>query len=67
LYTPTEYRRHGYGTSLVAAVSSWLLAHGRRRCFLYTDLANPTSNSIYRRIGYRQVAESAEYGFESAG
>jgi RimJ/RimL family protein N-acetyltransferase len=67
VYTPPEYRRHGYGTSLVAAVSSWLLAHGRRRCFLYTDLANPTSNSIYRRIGYRQVAESAEYGFESAG
>jgi len=48
-------------------VSSWLLGHGRRRCFLYTDLANPISNAIYRRIGYRQVAEAAEYGYEPAG
>jgi RimJ/RimL family protein N-acetyltransferase len=67
VYTPPEHRRRGYGASLVAAVSSWLLAHGRRRCYLYTDLANPTSNAIYRRIGYRQVAESAEYGYEAAG
>lgn len=66
VYTPPEYRRRGYGTSLVAAVSGWLLGHGRRRCFLYTDLANPTSNSIYRKIGYRQVAESAEYAYEPA-
>jgi RimJ/RimL family protein N-acetyltransferase len=67
VYTPSEHRRRGYGTSLVAAVSTWLLAHGRTRCCLYTDLANPTSNSIYRRIGYRQVAEAAEYGYEPVG
>ena len=37
---------------------------GRHRfCFLYTDLANPTSNAIYERIGYRRVCESAEYRF----
>jgi len=34
------------------------------RCILYTDLANPTSNSIYRRIGYRAVAEGLRYRFE---
>jgi predicted GNAT family acetyltransferase len=67
VYTPPEHRRRGYCTSLMAAISSWLLAHGRTRCFLYTDLANPTSNAIYRRIGYRQVAEAAEYGYEPAG
>ena len=67
VYTPAEHRRRGYATGLVAAVSSWLLEHGRRRCYLYTDLANPTSNGIYRRIGYEQVAESAEYGYEPAG
>jgi len=66
VYTPPEHRRRGYGTALVAAVSAWLLGHGRRRCFLYTDLANPTSNSIYQKIGYRRVAESAEYGFVPA-
>jgi predicted GNAT family acetyltransferase len=39
-------------------------AGGRRSfCFLYTDLANPTSNAIYERIGYRRIAESAEIAF----
>lgn len=65
VYTPPGWRRRGYGTALVAAVSAWLLGHGRRRCFLYTDLANPTSNAMYRRIGYEQVAEAAQFGFEA--
>lgn len=64
VYTPPEHRGHGYATSLVADLSAWLLANGRRFCFLYTDLANPTSNAIYRRIGYRQVCESANIVFE---
>ncbi len=45
-------------------MSQWLLDRGRQFCFLYTDLANLTSNNIYRRIGYQLVAESAEYGFD---
>jgi uncharacterized protein len=40
---------------------------GRRFCFLYTDLANPTSNRIYERIGYERVCESAEIAFEGPG
>ena len=67
VYTPPERRRRGYATSLVAEVSAGLLAHGRPRCYLFTDLANPTSNAIYRRIGYEQVCESAEYGYEARG
>lgn len=66
VYTPPEHRRRGYGTSLVAAVSSVLLEQGHKRCYLYTDLANPTSNAIYQLVGYRQVAESAQYGYEPA-
>jgi uncharacterized protein len=34
------------------------------RCALYTDLGNPTSNSIYRRIGYRALAEVVRYRFQ---
>ena len=67
VYTPPQFRRRGYGTALVAAVSAAVLRGGRRRCFLYTDLANPTSNAMYRRIGYEQVAEAAEYGYEAPG
>jgi predicted GNAT family acetyltransferase len=64
VYTPPELRGHGYATSLTADVSSWLLAGGRSFCFLYTDLANPTSNAIYRRIGYEQVYEAIDLAFE---
>jgi predicted GNAT family acetyltransferase len=67
VYTPPERRRRGYATSLVAEVSARLLESGFRRCYLFTDLANPTSNAIYRRIGYEQVCESAEYGYEARG
>ena len=33
----------------------------RRACFLHTDLANPTSNAIYMRIGYEWACEAADY------
>ena len=32
-------------------------------CVLYTDLANPTSNSIYQRIGYEPVGDSVHLEF----
>jgi GNAT superfamily N-acetyltransferase len=63
VYTPTEHRRSGYATILVAELSRWLLGRGHRACYLYTDLANPTSNSIYGRIGYRRVCDSADVRF----
>jgi predicted GNAT family acetyltransferase len=47
----------------VAAVSTATLSSSYR-CILYTDLANPTSNSIYRAIGYRAIAEALRYEFE---
>jgi predicted GNAT family acetyltransferase len=67
VYTPPEHRGNGYATALVADQSQWLLDNGFDACFLFTDLANPTSNRIYERIGYRQVAEAASYGFDEAG
>jgi uncharacterized protein len=68
VYTPPELRRRGYATALTAELSRRLLDGrlfdgGRRFCFLYTDLANPTANAIYERIGYRRIAESAEIVF----
>lgn len=65
VYTPAELRRHGYASACVAAVSQRMLDQGRRFCFLYTDLANPISNSIYQRIGYRPVCDVNEYHFSS--
>ncbi len=66
VYTPPELRGRGYASGLVAAQSRWLIDNGYEYCFLYTDLANPTSNAIYERIGYRQIAESAVYGLAAA-
>lgn len=67
VYTPAELRGNGYATGLVAAQSTWLLNNGFQRCFLFTDLTNPTSNAIYERIGYRKVGEGASYTFVSRG
>jgi GNAT superfamily N-acetyltransferase len=63
VYTPTDERAHGYATALVAAASEEQLAAGRSACFLSTDLANPTSNAIYRRIGYDWVCEAIDLRF----
>jgi predicted GNAT family acetyltransferase len=63
VYTPPERRRRGFGSAVTAAVSERQLAGGRRFCFLYTDLANPTSNRIYMDIGYEPVCDSVDYDF----
>jgi predicted GNAT family acetyltransferase len=66
VYTPPDLRRRGYATAAVSALTRRLLDSGRRYCCLYTDLANPTSNSVYRRIGYRPVCDIDEYSFEES-
>jgi predicted GNAT family acetyltransferase len=63
VYTPPERRNHGYAAACVHALSEHLRGSGYR-CILYTDLGNPTSNSIYRRVGYKAIAEALRYRFE---
>ena len=63
VYTPPQLRRSGYATAAVAALSDALLKGGLRFCCLYTDLANPTSNSIYSKIGYRPIRDDVEIDF----
>ena len=63
VYTPPHWRRRGYATAAVAALSHRLLESGRTFCSLYTDLANPTSNSIYAKIGYKPVRDDIELSF----
>jgi predicted GNAT family acetyltransferase len=64
VYTPPELRGRGYGSAVTAHATKEQLDAGRDYCFLYTDLANPTSNKIYMNIGYEFVCDSAEYAFE---
>ncbi len=63
VHTPGPLRGRGYGTAVTAAVTRLQLDRGRRFCFLYTDLANPTSNAIYQRLGYEPVCDSRLVAF----
>jgi predicted GNAT family acetyltransferase len=63
VYTPPEQRGKGYASRCVAALSQLMLDSGWERCSLFTDLANPTSNSIYQQIGYQPVCDFNLYLF----
>lgn len=66
VYTPPEYRKQGYASACVAALSQTLLNKGYKFCFLFTDLSNPTSNKIYQEIGYKPVGDWNNYSFEDS-
>jgi hypothetical protein len=63
VYTPPDLRGRGYATSCVARVSQRMLDQGRSFCTLFTDLANPTANHVYQRIGYRPIGDFTVYRF----
>ncbi|MFL5869852.1 MAG: GNAT family N-acetyltransferase, partial [Solirubrobacterales bacterium] len=63
VYTPPELRGRGYASALVAELTRVQLEGGRRFCFLFTDLANPTSNRIYQRVGYEPVTDVDQWSF----
>jgi uncharacterized protein len=65
VYTPPEQREKGYATACVAGLCRGVLESGYKYCMLYTDLANPTSNSIYQKIGFNAVCDSVEYSFSN--
>jgi GNAT superfamily N-acetyltransferase len=64
VYTPPRRRRHGYAAAVTAAASRAVLDAGARRVVLFTDLANPTSNGVYARLGFRRIGDAAEVVFE---
>ncbi len=57
VYTPPELRRQGYAGAATVAVSRLALDQGADEVVLFTDLANPTSNALYQRLGYRPVED----------
>ncbi|MGW4246651.1 GNAT family N-acetyltransferase [Nocardia sp. NPDC004722] len=65
VYTPPETRGRGYASALVAHVAGRVRAAGQDVC-LYTDLANPTSNKIYRAIGFESVFDQTQYVLEKS-
>jgi GNAT superfamily N-acetyltransferase len=63
VYTPPESRGHGYGSAVTAAASERARAAGAEEVLLFTDLANPVSNSIYQHIGYQPVEDRVVLSF----
>jgi predicted GNAT family acetyltransferase len=55
VYTPPEHRRHGYATAVTAACTADALARDAERVVLYTDVADPSANAMYQRIGFRPI------------
>lgn len=65
VWTPREYRGRGFGSAVTAACSQQAMDAGARHVVLFTDLTNPVSNSIYRKMGYRPVQDVVELVFGS--
>ncbi|MDX3317113.1 GNAT family N-acetyltransferase [Streptomyces violaceoruber] len=63
VYTPAHLRGRGYAGAVTVEVSGAALAAGATDVVLFTDPDNPTSNALYRRIGYVHVADFAGYRF----
>jgi GNAT superfamily N-acetyltransferase len=66
VYTPHEHRRRGYAAAVTAAAVRWAQDRGARHVLLYTDLANPTTNRLYPRLGFRPRYDAVELRFEPA-
>ncbi|MCQ4045738.1 GNAT family N-acetyltransferase [Streptantibioticus rubrisoli] len=66
VYTPAQLRGRGYAGAVTVEVSRAALAAGATRVVLFADATNPTSNSLYQRIGYLPVTDFAVYDFSCA-
>ncbi|KIF75303.1 acetyltransferase [Streptomyces sp. 150FB] len=65
VYTPAHLRGRGYAGAVTVEVSRAALAAGAKEVVLYADPANPTSNALYRRIGYLPLSDWAVYDFSA--
>lgn len=59
VFTPESLRRNGFGAAVTATVVEALLPRART-LMLFTDADNPTSNGVYVRLGFEQVARLIE-------
>ncbi|WP_406507527.1 GNAT family N-acetyltransferase [Streptomyces sp. NBC_00212] len=65
VYTPAHLRGRGYAGAVSTEVTRAALAAGAREVVLFADVANPTSNRLYQRLGYLPVAEFGAYDFSA--
>jgi predicted GNAT family acetyltransferase len=63
VFTPPDRRGHGYGSAVTAAAADLAHHSGTADVVLFADLANPVSNTIYQRIGFKAVVDSVRIDF----
>lgn len=63
VYTPPEHRCRGYAGAVTAAAARWVLDRGAAHLAILTDLANPTTNRLYPRLGFVPVLDALEVQF----
>jgi predicted GNAT family acetyltransferase len=63
VFTPTELRGQGFASGCVWNLSSFILNSGLRYAGLFTDVSNPVSNEIYKKIGYLPFSEFLDVNF----
>ena len=66
VFTPPEWRRRGYASACVGALSERVRHESGANSVLYAELGNPSSNAIYRRLGFEAVSEALIYSFVDA-
>ncbi|MEM8924762.1 MAG: GNAT family N-acetyltransferase [Actinomycetota bacterium] len=64
VYTPPARRGQGLAGAATTAACRNAFEHGADACTLFSDLANPTSTGLYRRLGFRPVADHVSLRLE---
>jgi GNAT superfamily N-acetyltransferase len=63
VYTPPARRGRGYAGAATTVATRTALDTGATAVVLVTDQANPTSNALYQRLGYRPVEDRTVVAF----
>jgi hypothetical protein len=64
VYTPKQKRGKGFATNIVYNLSKHILNSGYKYSGLFTDIDNPTSNKIYKKIGYEPESKFIQIIYE---
>ena len=57
VYTPPQYRGKGYARCVTGMLSDKIMREQNRTCNLFADVNNPSSNYVYRSLGYYKINE----------
>jgi GNAT superfamily N-acetyltransferase len=67
VFTPEPLRGNGYGSAATAAAVRSAQSSGANTVVLFTDADYPTSNAVYRRLGFEPVEDFLELELRTGG